>query len=29
MRVNGKTNALSAFRKDGNEARIYLMIRKA
>ena len=29
MRVNGKANALSAFRKDGNEARVYLMIKRA
>jgi hypothetical protein len=29
MRVNGKANALSAFRKDGKEARIYLMIKRA
>jgi uncharacterized membrane protein len=29
MRVNGKANSLSAFRKDGKEARIYLMIKRA
>jgi hypothetical protein len=29
MRINGKANALSAFRKDGKEARIYLMIKRA
>jgi hypothetical protein len=29
MRVNGKANALSAFRKDGKEARVYLMIKRA
>jgi DNA-directed RNA polymerase I, II, and III subunit RPABC3 len=29
MRVNGKANSLSAFRKDGKEARVYLMIKRA